>query len=231
MRYLSSLSVACFSIPTASRECLSGFLCLGNFSLLGPYSSIWAYESCMALLCASPSVTIGQLPDPLHPVEYLKHPNLCFVALASLTYLLYIFVSFLRWHLCAHIHDKLLVSQIPDSILSFYMHHAIFCLLCFHNWSIPYGCSHSECFIMFDWPSAECLNRTISRHAIQTYPGISQLSLSLLAPFFSDVFILKYHRSWLFCTHSCGEHLILYSLKPPMSCGSSSTHSASGVNR
>ena len=41
-----------------------------------------------------------------------------------------------------------------------------------------------------------------------------------------DIFILKYLRSCLFCTHSCGEHLILYSLKPSMSCGRSFTYSA-----
>ena len=81
-------------------------------------------------------------------------------------------------------------------------------------------------FIMFDWPSTECLNGQsadmqyrLPRH-LPTFPVPN-------SSFLLDVFILKCHRSWLFSTHSCCEHFILYSLKPSMSCGSSSTHSAS----
>ena len=105
------------------------------------------------------------------------------------------------------------------------MCHTIFCLLCFCSWSIPYGHSHSEsssCLI----DSAECLNGQ-SEDMQYRLPRHLPTFLVPISSFLLNVFILKYCRSWLFCTHSCGEHLILYSLKPSMSCGCSSTHSAS----
>ena len=81
-------------------------------------------------------------------------------------------------------------------------------------------------FIVFNFPSSECLN---GQSLDMQYRLLMHLPTSLIpiTSFLLDIFILKYLRSWLFCTHSCGEHLILYSLKSFMSCGSWSTHSTS----
>ena len=155
----------------------------------------------------------------------LQAPKPLFQSTASLTCFLYIFVSFLRWHLFTPMWYTVRVSDsLQYSVILRAPHHfllAIFpqlkhtlCLLTF--WK----------FIVFNFPSAEHLNGQL---ADMQYRLLRHLPTFLvpISSFLFDVFILKYLRSWLFWTHSCGEHLILYSLKPFMSCGSSSTHSAS----
>ena len=181
MRYFSSLSIVCFSIPTASRECLPGFLSqviLAFLDLTLAYRELHSSSLCL------PECHCQQLPDPLQPVECLKHPNLCFRALL-LWPAFCIFLCLFSDDICAHLCDILEGSQTPYNIQSFYVHHTIFCWLYFHSWSIPYVHVHilKVCHVWFSlcWTP----KWAISRHAIQTSRGISQLSLSLLAPFFS----------------------------------------------
>ena len=165
-----------------------------------------------------------QLSDPLQPVECLKHPKLCFWAL----HLWPAFCTFLCLFERTIVHTYVIYCEslrLPTiSYILCAPHHfllAIFpqlkqtlCPLTF--WK----------FIVFDFPSAECLNR----QSLDMQYRLRMHLPTFLVPirsFLLDVFILKYLRSWLICTHSCGEHFILYSLKPFMSCGSSSTQSAS----
>ena len=87
--------------------------------------------------------------------------------------------------------------------------------------------TYSGSSMVFDWPSADWMLKWQLVDMQYRLPRHLPTFLVPLSSFLLDVFILKYRISWLFCTHSCGEHLIWYSLKPSMSCGSSSTHSAS----
>ena len=106
------------------------------------------------------------------------------------------------------------------------MHCTIFCWLYFHSWNKLYVHSHSEKFVMLDFPSAECLNGQSSDMQYRLLMHLPTFLIPIRS-FLLNVFILKYLRSWLFCTHSCGKQLILYSIKQFISYGSSSTHSPS----
>ena len=172
-------------------------------SWMSPLTNAWPTSACW----------MPQAPKPL------------FWSTASLTCFLHIFVSFLRWHLCTPMwYTVRALDSLQYSAILHAPHHfllAIFPLL-----------KHTLCpltfwkFVMFDFPSAECLNKQL----VAMQYGLQRHLPTFLVPissFLLDVFILKYLRSWLFCIHSCGEHFILYSLKPFMSCGSSSMHSAS----
>ena len=119
----------------------------GNFSLLGPYISIW--ESHGSSLCLL-NVTISNCLTHLSLLNTLSTQT----SISQLGFpdLLFVYFCVFLDDICAHLHDKLLGSLIPNSIPSFYMHHTIFCLLCFCTWSISYVHSHSESSLCLIYP-------------------------------------------------------------------------------
>ena len=183
---------------------------VGEFSLLGPYVSI--RESHGSSPCL-PNVTIS---------NYLTNFSLLN---ALSTHVLCIFLClFERTFVCTYaIYCEAL--RLP-AILSHFMHSTPFSSgnISAAEANLVSARILKACSVQFSfcWK----LKWAIIGHAIQT----SEASPNFPHPYEilpSWCILLKYLRSWLFCTHSCGEHLILYSLKPSMSCGSSSTHSAS----
>ena len=136
---------------------------------------------------------------------------------------------FLRGHLCTPMWYTVMVSDsLQYSVILHAPHH--FLLAIFPQLNANLMSAHilkdSSCLIFL------LLNSLNGQSSDMQYRLLMHLP-TFLIPIRSFLFdvsswcLLKYLRSWLFCTHSCGEHLIWYSLKPFMSCGISSTHSAS----
>ena len=161
--YLSSLSMACFSIPTASRECLSGFL---SQTILAFSDLTFALQESHGSSLCFPNITVsnwlahlGLLNTSSTQTSVLQH---------SLPYLLFIyFCVFLRWHLC-----------IPTLInCQGTRFHTVFChFMCATPFSACYS-SAAEAYLMATqilevlcvWLTlCWTLKWAIGRHAIQT---------------------------------------------------------------
>ena len=171
--------MACFSIPTASRECFSQFL---SWVILAFLDLTFAYESCMALLYALQILPLATA-WPTSACWIPWAPKSLFSSTAALTCFLYIFCVFFKM---TFVHTYMINCQ-GTRFLTVFCHFtcttpfvlAMLPQLKHTLWSLTFWK-----FVMCDWPSAECLN---GQSADMQYrlPRHLPISLSLLAPFFS----------------------------------------------